>query len=221
MSWRKWKEYGHSVNQLPRNLHRFLTCHRHTTTTGSPVMLKLDLSLQCLLLDQPESGMGYQIVEATTFDNQIKRGIAYNAELLLFDEEPRLTLKTTAFARLLNEAQISTGEIKSLHVVTNTASASPAFALRETATSYGKQATPAKDAPIEKTTRKTKCSSDSRLTRTTIASHLMEGCCRERMPPPRKMRKKRRLAKLLWRDTLCQIQNPPRTNGQSSRTRIL
>lgn len=117
-------------------------------------MLKLNSTLQCLLLNQPESGMGYQIVEATTFDNKIKRGIAYNAELFLFDEEPRLTLKTTAFARLLNEAKISTGEIKSLHVVTNTASASPAFALRETATSYDKQATPAKDAPIEKTKEK-------------------------------------------------------------------
>ena len=55
-------------------------------------MVKLNLTLQCLLLNQPESGMGYQIVEATTVDNQIKRGIAYNAELLLFEEEPRLTL---------------------------------------------------------------------------------------------------------------------------------
>jgi hypothetical protein len=117
-------------------------------------MLKLNSTLQCLLLNQPESGMGYQIVEATTFDNKIKRGIAYNAELLLFDEEPRLTLKTTAFARLLNEAKISTGEIKSLQVVTNTASASPAFALRETAASYGRKAMPAKDAPIEKTKEK-------------------------------------------------------------------
>lgn len=117
-------------------------------------MLKLNLTLQCLLLNQRESGMGYQIVEATTVDNKIKRGVAYNAELLLFEEEPRLTLRTTVFARLLNEAKISTGEIKSLQVVTSTASASHAFALRETATSYGKQATPAKDAPTEKTKEK-------------------------------------------------------------------
>jgi hypothetical protein len=86
-------------------------------------VFKLNPTLQSLLLNQPESGMGYQIVEATTFDNRIKRGIAYNAELLLFDEELRLTLKATALARLLNEAKISTGEIKSLHVVTNTSSA--------------------------------------------------------------------------------------------------
>ena len=63
-------------------------------------------------------------------------------------------LRTAAFARLLNEAKISTGEIKSLQVVTNTASASLAFALRETATSYGRKTIPAKDAPVEKTKEK-------------------------------------------------------------------
>lgn len=117
-------------------------------------MLKLNLTLQCLLLNQHESGMGYQIVEAITFDNKIKRGIAYNAELLLFEEEPRRMFRTATFAQLLDEAKISTGEIKSLNVVTNTASASPAFALRESASNYGKRATPAKDAPVEKTKEK-------------------------------------------------------------------
>jgi hypothetical protein len=117
-------------------------------------MLKLNLTLQCLLLNQHESGMGYQIVEAITFDNKIKRGIAYNAELLLFEEEPRRMFRTATFAQLLNEAKISTGEIKSLNVVTNTASASPAFALRESASNCGKQTAPAKDAPIEKTKEK-------------------------------------------------------------------
>jgi hypothetical protein len=117
-------------------------------------MLKLNLTLQCLLLNQHETGMGYQIVEAITIDNKIKHGIAYNAELLLFEEEPRRMLRTATFAQLLNEAKISTGEIKSLNVVTNTASVSPAFALRESASNCGKQATPAKDAPIEKTKEK-------------------------------------------------------------------
>jgi hypothetical protein len=117
-------------------------------------MLKLNLTLQCLLLNQHESGMGYQIVEATTFDNKIKRGIAYNAELLLFEEEPRRMFRTATFAQLLNEAKISTEEIRSLQVVTNTASASPAFVLREAASSYVRKAMPAKDAPIEKTKEK-------------------------------------------------------------------
>lgn len=114
-------------------------------------MLRLDSILSAELLGQPESGMGYQIVEAVTHDYRVKRGIAYNAELLLFEDEPRLALKTTAYARLLAEAKSPPGEIKSLRAVTRMASTSPAFVLKETAAAYGKKATPAKDAPIEKT----------------------------------------------------------------------
>ena len=110
-------------------------------------MLRRNLTLQSLLLNQPESGMGYQIVEATTFHNKINWGIAYNAELLLFDGKPRAMLKAS-YQSLLAKARISTGEIKSLHVVTSMASTSPAFVLRET--SYEKKSHPAKDAPIER-----------------------------------------------------------------------
>jgi len=52
-------------------------------------MLRLTDSNTRALLAQPESGMGYQVVEATLSDNKTKRGVAYNAELLLFEEEPR------------------------------------------------------------------------------------------------------------------------------------
>ena len=117
-------------------------------------MLKLAYNLSAELLAQPESGMGYQIVEAVTYGNAVRRGVVYNAELLLFEEEPRLMLKTTPFARLLSEAKNSIAEIKSLHVVTHTASTSSAFALKETATSYGRKAPPAKYALIEKTKEK-------------------------------------------------------------------
>jgi hypothetical protein len=65
-----------------------------------------------------------------------------------------LALKTTAYARLLAEAKSSAGEIKSLRVVTHMASTSSAFALKEAAAAYGKKATPAKDAPVEKTKEK-------------------------------------------------------------------
>lgn len=112
-------------------------------------MLKLDGGLKADLLAQPESGMGYQIVEATNYYGKIQRGVAYNAELLLFEDEPRLT-RTGVFAKLLNEAKVS-AEIKSVHVVTHETSTSSAFALKETATRYGRKAPPAKDAPIEKT----------------------------------------------------------------------
>jgi hypothetical protein len=41
-------------------------------------MLKLDSGLKADLLAQPESGMGYQIVEATDFNGRIQRGVAFN-----------------------------------------------------------------------------------------------------------------------------------------------
>lgn len=117
-------------------------------------MLRLDPNLKAQLLAQPESGMGYQVVEATTVDYKVKRGVAYNAELIFFEDEPRLTLKTTAFARILSEAKSSAGEIKSLRVVTHLASPSSAFALKEAVVAHGKKGSPAKDAPIEKTKEK-------------------------------------------------------------------
>lgn len=113
-------------------------------------MLKLNLDLQVQLLKQPESGMGYQIVKAVTSDYDIKRGIAYNAELLLFEEEPRTMLRAS-YRSLLDEAKISTGEIRSLYVVTDVASTSSAYVLRETSTRHERKAGPAKDAPEEKT----------------------------------------------------------------------
>jgi hypothetical protein len=116
-------------------------------------MLKLNLTFQVQLLKQPESGMGYQIVEAVTAGHKTKCGIAYNAELLLFEEEPRAGLKAD-YKSLLAEARISTDEIKSLHVVTNTASTSSAYVLREASARYEKKSRPAKDAPPEKTKEK-------------------------------------------------------------------
>ena len=98
--------------------------------------------------------MGYQVVEATAVDYKVRRGLAYNAELLLFEDEARSTLKPTAFARLLNEAKSSIGEIKALRVVTEVVSTAPAFALKEAAVASGQKSSPAKDAPIGMTREK-------------------------------------------------------------------
>lgn len=114
-------------------------------------MFKLDSMLQFVLLKQPESGAGYQVVKALTADSKFKNGIVYNAELLLFDEEPRDMLKAS-YKRLLAEAKISTGEITWLTIVTSTASTSSAYVLNETPAS-GK-GHPAKDATPEKTKEK-------------------------------------------------------------------
>ena len=113
-------------------------------------MLKLDSSLQIQLLKQPESGMGYQIVEAVTSDHKVKRGTCYNAELLLFEEEPRAILRTS-YKSLLAEAKISTGQITSLRVIASAALTSPIYVLREASAVHERRGHPAKDAAVEKT----------------------------------------------------------------------
>jgi hypothetical protein len=81
-------------------------------------MLKLTSQQKRELLAQPETGMGYQVVDATLYSNATKRGVAYNAELLLYNEEPRiLTLSRGTFRKMLESAPSSAGEIKSLRVV--------------------------------------------------------------------------------------------------------
>jgi hypothetical protein len=113
-------------------------------------MIKLDVDFQVQLLKQPESGMGYQIVEAVTSGYKTKRGIAYNAELLLFDEEPRVLLKFD-YKTLLAGAKVSKDEIRSLHIVTGATSTASAYVLKETSVGGEKKNRPAKDALIEMT----------------------------------------------------------------------
>jgi hypothetical protein len=76
-------------------------------------MLRLTQEHRDHLLNRPESGMGYQFVEATLPDNRTKRGVAYNAELLLFEDEPRILLRTDC-KTILRTAKSAAGEIKSL-----------------------------------------------------------------------------------------------------------
>jgi hypothetical protein len=106
-------------------------------------MLKLSYSLTAHLLTQPESGMGYQVVEATLTDDRIKRGVVYNAELLLFEEYPQFT----SFAQLMKTARTSAGEIKSLRVVPQSPTMRLAATVRESSAVYGQGDRPAKDAP--------------------------------------------------------------------------
>ena len=71
------------------------------------------------LIDQPESGMGYQVVEALTTDFKKKRGIVFNAELLAMDEDrqtDRLMLRKSA-SEALKAASSTAGRFRSLSVV--------------------------------------------------------------------------------------------------------
>jgi hypothetical protein len=72
------------------------------------------------LLRQPESGMGYQIVDAQTTDYRTKRGIVLNAELLKLDEDTlsdSIELLTKSHAQALRTASGSYGKFRALTVV--------------------------------------------------------------------------------------------------------
>ncbi len=72
------------------------------------------------LVHQPESGMGYQVVDAATADNKIKRGVVYNAELLTLDEDrqrDQIFMLTKSASEAVRTADNAVGRIKSLTVV--------------------------------------------------------------------------------------------------------
>lgn len=108
------------------------------------VMLKLSQAHKQSLLNLPETGMGYQNVEATTLDNKTKRGTAYNAELLVFDDEDRTKLRTLSLTTFVEASPPSADNIRTLRVLER--SGIRTF-LREAVT----EAAPARDAPEQQT----------------------------------------------------------------------
>jgi hypothetical protein len=72
------------------------------------------------LVQQPESGMGYQVVDAITTDFKTKRGIVFNAELLALDEDrqaDRLVMLRKFASEALRTASSTAGKFRSLSVV--------------------------------------------------------------------------------------------------------
>ncbi|MEK7677865.1 MAG: hypothetical protein AAB676_18710 [Verrucomicrobiota bacterium] len=114
-------------------------------------MLKLTYPHYTLLLKQPESGMGYQVVEVTTKEDKKKRGVVYNAELLLFEEEPRQVMLASAYDSLLERAENSLFAVKDIRVIPKLAQQSAFAALRETGTVYGTKSKSAEEAPVAHT----------------------------------------------------------------------
>jgi hypothetical protein len=106
------------------------------------------------LLSQPESGMGYQTVEATTFADRTRRGVALNAELLVFDDEDRTPLRTKTFRTLVEAAPSWVTEIRSISLVPRSLSVNvqESVSVSDSVKAEIKpKAKPAKDAPEEKT----------------------------------------------------------------------
>ena len=80
-------------------------------------MLKLTQAQTRSLLAQPETGMGYQEVEATLRNNTVEKGIVYNAELMFEGTESRNILKLSSYPTVLRAARSAGDEIKSLRVI--------------------------------------------------------------------------------------------------------
>lgn len=108
------------------------------------------------LARQPESGMGYQLVEVQLAkSNRMEAGIAYNGELLVLADEPVIKLSRESFRAMVTRAPSATGEIKSLHVIQKSraysldARARELLGLRTATSSVGSG--PASEAPEEET----------------------------------------------------------------------
>jgi hypothetical protein len=115
-------------------------------------VLRLNAGQTETLLNKPESGMGFQTVETTALDGQTKRGTAYNAELLVFDDEPRISLRAEGFQRTLESAKAAT-EIWKIEVVERPRSVKvrESIHLSQAVKAAIDKAQPAKDAPEERT----------------------------------------------------------------------
>jgi hypothetical protein len=110
-------------------------------------MFKLSEGQTRELLAQPESGMGYQVVDATLADDTTTLGVVYNAELLSLDNELPVSVPIPYRTRLAS-AKSASGQIKSLRLVPRTRSTTFSVARESSAAN---QAGPAKDGPDEKT----------------------------------------------------------------------
>jgi hypothetical protein len=82
-------------------------------------MFKLNQAQTTDLLGSPESGMGYQLVEATLRDDKKKDGVVYNADLLVLNDERQLRILELreSYPRSLRFAQDAAGEVKALRVL--------------------------------------------------------------------------------------------------------
>jgi hypothetical protein len=120
-------------------------------------MLRLKPSLIEDLLNQAETGMGYQTIEATLDDDTTKRGVVLNTEVLLFDDESFVDLarhfRLFEYSAALQVLDIRPPErrVKALRVISQASARQQTASVKESPPAYGKQMGSAADAPPEKT----------------------------------------------------------------------
>jgi len=80
-------------------------------------MLKLIDDHSKILRSQPESGIGYQTVEASFFSGEVEKSIVFNAELLVAVEELEELKKFVSYKSLLSEPLKSSENIKEIRII--------------------------------------------------------------------------------------------------------
>ncbi len=112
-------------------------------------MLRLTPAQTDRLLHEPESGMGFQEVDATLTTGRTVPAIVYNADLLFFLGESRAPLATRGYESLLKVAESADGQVTAVRV--RLGPMRRAQAVMERGPEGLPRGTGAKDAPVEAT----------------------------------------------------------------------
>lgn len=110
----------------------------------------LNEAQQQFLIHQPETGMGYQLVEVTNMDYRRVVGVAYNAELVLERDEPNQSAYLRFMA--LGVALKSYGSaVREVRLLARDSVEYRSFMVGESRAAYATKRSPARDAPVETT----------------------------------------------------------------------
>ncbi len=113
-------------------------------------MYYLNEAQQQLLIHQPETGMGYQLVELTDMHYRRVVGVAYNAELVLTRDEPDQPayLRFMAMGVALQRYGSAVRDVK---LLSRDSMEYRALMVGEARAPYSTRRGPAKDSPVEAT----------------------------------------------------------------------
>lgn len=130
-------------------------------------MIKLSEAQVSKLLSQPESGMGYQVVEVER-KTSVRKGTVYNGELLLWEDEPRAALAEGVYETLVKVADsIEAQKIEAIRVLRHAPRLVPKGMEKLAQTLLGKPATEGEKKKTQKGKvfmRFTAYSNDKRIT---------------------------------------------------------
>jgi hypothetical protein len=111
-------------------------------------MFNLTETQQDYLLSQPESGMGYQLVDIVTDAKRKVAAVAYNAELVLALDEPDHRAQFEAFAARGFSVKGYGFNVREIKVLARGSTPGRVLSVHETRGAYGAKPGPAKDAPV-------------------------------------------------------------------------